>query len=359
MKLLRTLRAAVTGSLLLSLSGTGALAQEKTQTQDKAAQKQERRIFVEREHIQIAPEGAGMLPPPGSFTRMPGGDTFVFLSTEMSLNGKVVKGAPYSAEAVTEFTQTLADGNRIVRKNSATVYRDSEGRTRRDQTLGAIGGFPTGGESSQTFFINDPVAKTNYVLDPRTRTARKLPSIPFVGRAPHFRGEDAAKHLPPPPPGEVHEFRMQVTPPPAPGAPAAPAAGHARVMIDGHAGAAGKHDAVPFVKVLGAPQKESLGQRTVEGVEAEGTRITHTIAAGEIGNEQPINIVSESWYSPELQTIVMSRHSDPRVGETVYRLTNINRAEPARTLFEIPSDYTVKEMGGRGNVFVERRKGEK
>jgi len=90
-------------------------------------------------------------------------------------------------------------------------------------------------------------------------------------------------------------------------------------------------------------QKESLGNQTIEGVQAEGTRFTTTIPAGEIGNEQPIEIVSESWFSPELQTVVMTRHSDPRTGETTYRLTNINRSEPARSLFEVPSDYTIQE----------------
>src|SRR6185369_14744077 len=90
-------------------------------------------------------------------------------------------------------------------------------------------------------------------------------------------------------------------------------------------------------------RKESLGKQTIEGVEAEGTRYITTIAAGEVGNEQPISIVSESWYSPELQTVVMSKHGDPRVGENTFRLTNINRAEPAHSLFELPADYTVKE----------------
>ncbi len=90
-------------------------------------------------------------------------------------------------------------------------------------------------------------------------------------------------------------------------------------------------------------KKESLGKQNIEGVEAEGTRYTITIAAGEIGNEAPINIVSETWYSAELQTVVMSRHSDPRMGENTYRLTNINRSEPPHALFELPSDYTIKE----------------
>ena len=89
--------------------------------------------------------------------------------------------------------------------------------------------------------------------------------------------------------------------------------------------------------------KEQLGKQTIEGVEAEGTRTTVTIPAGEIGNERAIEIVSERWYSPELQLVVMTRHSDPRFGETTYKLTNINRTEPVKSLFEVPAGYTVKE----------------
>jgi TonB family protein len=93
-------------------------------------------------------------------------------------------------------------------------------------------------------------------------------------------------------------------------------------------------------------RNESLGKQAIEGVEAEGTRKTVEIPAGEIGNERPIEIVFERWYSPELQVVVMTKHSDPRFGETTYRLTNINRSEPARELFEVPADYTVKDPSG-------------
>jgi hypothetical protein len=89
--------------------------------------------------------------------------------------------------------------------------------------------------------------------------------------------------------------------------------------------------------------KEDLGKQNIEGVEAQGTRVAITIPAGEIGNERPIEIVNEHWYSTELQIDVMTRHSDPRTGETTYRLTNINRSEPSKSLFEVPSDYTVSE----------------
>jgi hypothetical protein len=91
--------------------------------------------------------------------------------------------------------------------------------------------------------------------------------------------------------------------------------------------------------------KEQLGKQIIEGVEAEGSRTTVTIPAGEIGNEKPIVIVSERWYSPELQMVIMSKHSDPRSGETIYRLTNISRLEPAKALFEVPGDYTFKTDG--------------
>src|SRR5262249_9476243 len=87
--------------------------------------------------------------------------------------------------------------------------------------------------------------------------------------------------------------------------------------------------------------REDLGQQTIEGVVATGTRLTTTIPAGAIGNEQPIKIVSEQWMSPDLKVIVLTKHSDPRTGDTTYRMLNIARSEQARSLFEVPPDYTV------------------
>jgi len=255
-----------------------------------------------------------------------GDDTVIFVSSEMSFDGKVVKGAPYSAQAVTETTRTLSDGNRIRNKNSASIYRDSEGRTRRDQELGAVGPWAVPGEPQQTIFINDPVAGANYVLDPRTRTARKMP--PLRSMAPPNGGPNAMQGSAPKVSVRVERDVFTAPAPPPPHAP-----GGGPPMQEFH--------------IVGGPQKgttESLGKQTIEGVLAEGTRTTMTIPAGEIGNEQPIQIIWEKWYSPELQTVIMSKHSDPFVGETIYRLTNIVRGEPARTLFEVPADYTLKEM---------------
>jgi hypothetical protein len=268
----------------------------------------------------------------------------VFFATE-SFGGKTVKNAPYSAEAVTETIQTLGDGNRIVNRISSMLYRDSEGRTRREQSLKGLGIFATGSgeEPFKTVFINDPVAGVTYALDSRSHTAHK--SVPFTFE---FSGKK----------GEQFEFKV------APGATTT----NSVIVTTPLAGAAGTRAPHPPVdqftlrteagigetflfrtKTGNANEvKEQLGKQMIEGVEAEGTRTTVTIAAGEIGNERPIEIVSERWYSPELQLVVMTRNSDPRTGETTYKLTNINRSEPAKSLFEVPSDYTIKEGPGIG-----------
>ncbi len=231
-------------------------------------------------------------------TRRPGPPDamFNFVGSEMHFGGKTVTGAPYSATVITETTQTLGDGTHITRSTTGATYRDSDGRTRREETLGAVGTFAATGDARQRTFIHDPVAGVQYVLDATTRTAEKMKA-----------------HTGPPP-----------------GAPG------------NHVSSAAKER--PDVKT------ESLGTQTIEGVQAEGTRRTFTIPVGKFGNDQPIQIVSESWYSPELQTIVQSKHSDPRIlGEHTYRLTNINRSEPAKSLFEVPADYTVTERSfGRG-----------
>jgi hypothetical protein len=101
-------------------------------------------------------------------------------------------------------------------------------------------------------------------------------------------------------------------------------------------------------------KKESLGQQVMEGITVEGTRITRTIPAGSIGNELPIEIVTERWFSSDLQVNVMVKRTDPRIGTSIYRLTNITRSDPAAPLFQVPADYTVKE-GKPGSVRIERR----
>jgi hypothetical protein len=230
---------------------------------------------------------------------------FDVLGLREAFEGKVVKGMPYRAEAVTEVSQSLPDGNRITRKTTASVSRDGEGRTRRETTLAALGPLAPH-EAPRLVFIQDPVAGTSYVLEPERRTARRLPNRgPGAGERP--RRERAAPDAGPGPDVMMH--------------------GRFHEMGEGR----------------WPRQQENLGRQSIDGVEATGTRTTVTIPAGAIGNDKAIAIVSERWFSPELQVVVSSTHRDPRFGETTYRLSGIVRGEPERSLFEVPSDYTVRE----------------
>lgn len=246
----------------------------------------------------------------------------------MEFSDKLVKGAPFSAQVTTVTDQTLADGNHIHHQNDATLYRDSQGRTRRETTLGGLGPWSAvEADAKMVVMINDPVAGTHYMLHPDERRAIQMP-LPNPAMVKRISGEAALAANAGPGKVEVEDKLYEVpVPPPPPGA--------------------GGGDVHVFYQRFGDEeqnaQTESLGTQVIEGVKAEGKRITSTIPAGSIGNDQPIQIITERWYSPELQMVVMSKRSDPRVGETTFRLSNISRAEPAATLFQVPADYTLEK----------------
>jgi len=260
-----------------------------------------------------------------------GGDVRYF-GMQAGPGDKVIKGSPYTAESVTETVQTLANGTRITHKSTAQLARDSEGRTRREQTLDMVGPWSTSGEAPKIIMLNDPVAGVSYHLDPKTNTAMKLPS-PKGGM--------------PPPPGPVSQFFVATAvdgPPPGELMAKMKAEGMATATISaGGMTSEGASIAAFKIKDRGDAKTESLGQQTIEGIPVTGTRTTRTIAAGAIGNDQPIDVVSETWYSASLQMVIMSKHSDPQIGETTYKLTNIQQAEPAHSLFEVPANYTIRE----------------
>ena len=269
-----------------------------------------------------------------------------FIHSEFSFDGKVVEGAPYSADAVTETIQTLGDGNRIVRNSSAKIYRDSAGRTRREQAMKMVGPWAASGEASVKIFINDPVSGVGYSLDSNTKTAHKMMTF----QAFNLSGDMKA--------GAELKARMKdMKPKAANGVEAgAVATGIGAETVTGSAANAGAGAVAPGVPISVANgvidwsggaevNRESLGTQTIEGVVAEGTRITFTTPAGKIGNERPIVTTNERWYSPELQTVVLIKNSDPRMGETTYRLTNIVRSECDPSLFQVPADYKVEESG--------------
>jgi hypothetical protein len=248
-------------------------------------------------------------PPPGPDAMMPGGPMggrLEILGFSEMHSGKVVAGAPYSAVAISETNQTLGDGTVIYRKVLSNVYRDGQGRTRRDTTLPAVGLLATSGQSKSFVMINDPVASKAFVLHPDQKAATLLPAHPHGGKA-GMKGN-----------GADVEARIE-----------------AREQAE---------------IASGRLKKDDLGTQPINGINAQGTKFTRTIAAGEIGNNKAITITSERWYSPDLQIVVKSVRTDPRFGQTTYTLTNIQRQEPAATLFAVPSDYTVTqgEPGGRG-----------
>ncbi len=200
----------------------------------------------------------------------------------------LVTGAPYSATETVTRQQTLGNGNQIVKTQTASVARDSQGRISTSETItpSAASGKPA--YTIQTIF--DPVAGYRYELDSATMTAIQMP-------------------LPKPRTG---------TPPPEHTRPANP-----RVTT------------------------ASLGMSSVNGVAATGTQLTETIPAGAIGNTQPIQVTRVTWVSNDLKVPVQIKSSDPRFGSSDLELTNIVTTDPNPALFTVPSGYTIK-TGGRG-----------
>ncbi|HEV2667578.1 MAG TPA: hypothetical protein VG324_21865 [Blastocatellia bacterium] len=354
---------------LLAAGGPNSFAQEKNPRPDESR-----------------PQKPGQI----EFKAPPDG-TFKLLGPKFAI-GKVVKGAPYSATATTETIQTLSDGNQIIRKNESKLYRDSEGRTRTEQTLETIGKWTAGGEAPQHIFINDPVAGVSYNLDPRTRTAHKniipqkkaptgaqaetlmingqkvttytingktVTQAEFEAFATEKKKRDAQekflegrKWKAPADDNELIINGQKVTRAEFEAAMEKKLKAMEEQLARPRKEAPNDVDLKREIQILrsgrpditeGQKKTESLGAQTIEGVTAEGTRRTLTIPAGEIGNTLPIECVEETWYSPELQITVMSKFRDPRTGETTYRLTNLSRSEPDRSLFEVPPDYTFRE----------------
>jgi hypothetical protein len=206
-----------------------------------------------------------------------------------------VTGAPYSAVETIQFVQTLSGGNQISRQDQTKVYRDKDGRVRTERTF-----TPQGSTTAQTSIaIFDPVGGNFYSLNPSNNTAMKRP-LPTQNFSPSGgpRGGPRADRVP------RDNSRQGV--------------------------------------------KESLGTQMINGVAATGTRFTETIAAGAIGNAQPIQVVREIWVSNDLKVPVTIKSSDPRFGASVMQLTNIVQSEPDASLFVVPSTYSVDSRADNG-----------
>jgi hypothetical protein len=221
---------------------------------------------------------------PGEMRPPPPPPTAEFLGAEMRFGDKLIKNAPFSAEILIENSRRLFDGSVVTKQSKGTTYRDGAGRTRRERTLDDIAGFSIG-EPQKFVVINDFPANTNYFIDLNRKTVRQNP---------------LRDNRPP-----QRDFEPK----------------------DG--------------------KTESLGTKMLEGVSVEGTRTTFEIPVGQIGNDKPIQVVTEKWYSPELQLVIMSKHTDPLAGEQIFRLVNIKLGEPSPDLFTVPNDFKMEKNGFR------------
>lgn len=207
-------------------------------------------------------------------------------------------GCPFSAIMEMDRTQTLADGNSIQTKVEARMYRDSQGRMRYESysPKDVDKDVPSAPNMIQ---ILDPVAGYSYVIWPQSATAQRH----------RLRGFDAD------PKADEQPQR-----------PIAPAS------------SSSTQEPRPKSVV------ERLGVQVMEGLLVDGTRTTETIPAHAEGNERPLTVVRESWYSVGMGIMLMEKISDPRSGEQEKRLTNLKWKEPDTALFQVPAGYTIKDQ---------------
>lgn len=272
----------------------------------------------------------------------------------MHMGGKIVKNLPYSAEVIIERQQNLADGNQIVNKKTSASYRDSAGRTRQEvrDDRGDV----------RAVTIHDPVAGATYMLNPRTRTATRIAAPPAMeaararieqlrkdGKLPPIRNEIILRRSD----NDEDNVRVAVD-------------GDAPIRIEANAasGSAGRPRELMLGPLAGAfndmkwskkSTVRDLGSRDIDGVRAEGKLRSYEIPAGEVGNRNPIVVSDETWYAPELQITVLTKHSDPRSGDNIYRLASLKRDEPAASLFAVPADYTVKDALENVRMLMEKK----
>ena len=286
-----------------------------------------------------------------------------------SVSRKPVKNAPYSAEIISEKIQTLPDGNQISRRTSTVTYRDSAGRTRQE-TRDAKG-------DVKSIQIHDVVEGSRYVISPSTKTATKIgmnrelqkhveeltekaKAMARDGKAPVVIRSDngdtvVVKRSEETAPDGKKEIReeVKVRVVRAGDTPGTRAETHALSPTNGHAMGNAIAESMRLGP-LGTSFQDSkwasktttaeLGTRDFDGIRAEGKRRSYTIPAGEIGNKNPITVTSETWISPDLQVTVYSKQSDPRTGDSIYRLANVKRSEQPLSLFIVPAEYTLRDV---------------
>jgi hypothetical protein len=279
-----------------------------------------------------------------------------------------VKNAPYTAQMLNERQQNLPDGNQIAERHSTMVYRDSAGRTRQEVS-------DAKGEL-KLVTIHDPVTGVNWILRPQDRTATRIARSGEAARLAARQGSEAGRKAAGEARASVEQMRKDGSLPSVERHKLADGSEEIIVKRVVRADGEARHDIQENVRVQVSKAMEAngaalrdmqtrlapltagafgdmkwaskaatrdLGTRDFNGIKAEGKLRSYEIPAGEIGNRNPIVVSDETWYAPDLQVTVYTKHSDPRSGDTVFRLENLKREEPAASLFSVPSDYTVKD----------------
>ena len=232
---------------------------------------------------------------------------------------RVVKGAPFSAIVVIEITQTNSNNTADSRKSVSLIYRDAQGRTRRDRMPTETTDITSISERPPLLTtINDPVAGYTYTLENRVNIARRSQ---FTGQSEQELNSLAILSQSSLSSAQNRGSTQMLSVPPNSNS-------KQKLSVD----------------IKASPSeatRELLGQREIEGFNAEGTRLTMTIPPGVIGNEQPLLTSVERWYSPELKVVLLIERSDPRFGRITWRLSGIQRGAPAPAQFKVPNGFKI------------------
>jgi hypothetical protein len=310
------------------------------------------------------------------------------LGVSSPLGAQSALGKPMFAEFVTEHRQSFTDGNHISRSTTSNIYRDVQGRIRRESQL-SLPGLPTGVSASIFITIVDRQLGYGYVLDPQEMVAHRYE---LNGAGPSYvarlsaQGNGSALLSPDPKqPAEtlantttpatstgashwrLHGFISHRTRQSADasgdtsGAAASASTNSSSGRLDSGflsedagvvVGAPNMRIDQPFLAAPNPVRTENLGEQNILGFISRGTRVITTLPAGQIGNDRPIDIVSEQWFSPDLELVMRSMHRDPWAGEFTTTVTRISRGDQPASLFQIPERYKIIDAANEGEHHV-------
>jgi len=292
------------------------------------------------------------------------------------LGAQAVAGKPISAEFVTEHHQSFTDGNSISHSTTSVIFRDAAGRIRRESQL-SVPGLPASAAAATFITIVDHGLGYGWVLDPQEMVAHRYdlngsgPS--YVARlsaqgsgsrllSPDTKpGSDAA-----PAAAESSRWRLHRLPPlqdsAAPGAMSSAATpgqlgSNPKNEESGFASAPTMRIDQPFLAAPNPVRTENLGEQLILGYRTHGTRVITTLPPGEIGNDRPIDIVSEQWFSPDLDLVMRSMHRDPWGGDFTTTVTKISRSDQPAWLFKVPSQYKIIDSTNEAEHHVVNSRG--